>query len=318
MKNICRSLLAFILFLIISGQTLIGVASAYDYTREFVEYYGLSSITSAKSPLRSATDNTIDVYSNVNSNNNQPRVINGSADVHNATDLRASAGTAVYAILNGYITYISEPSNTSNNGYVTIRHVVNGASYYVRYFHIDPDTSIAVGDYVTQSTKIATIDIAKSWPSHLDYGQKDASSTGKSLKLYPFYRWVWAWDIGSYLEWFSGDAHLSNNLFYINCVNSDTTGSTPCSSVKINYKISSGTSWNSKYLTQNSTASTRWNIDFDTLGLPGQSIHYYLVGTRSDNTTYYWGYFPQYYKEPNGPTLSNTYASTISRLYIIQ
>jgi murein DD-endopeptidase MepM/ murein hydrolase activator NlpD len=199
-KKLCRSLTAFILSVFLIGQTLIGVANAYDYTRGFVEYYGLSSITSAKSPLRSATDNTVDVYSNVNSNNNQPRVINGNADVHNATDLRASEGTAVYPILDGYVTAKSEPSSTSNNGYVTIRHVVNGTNYYVRYFHIDPEDNLYVDKFVTQTTKIAKIDTAKSWPAHLDYGVKDASPTGKSVKLYPFYRHVTDWDRGADLE----------------------------------------------------------------------------------------------------------------------
>jgi hypothetical protein len=308
--------LSFLVFSLLFGQSNIASA-AYNYNQGFTEYYGLNGIVSAKSPFRTS-DKTVSLYSNVNSNNNQPRYINGKADLHNATDLRGGAGSDVYAIYAGYVSAKSEPSSTSNNGYITIEHVINGDSYMFRYYHVDPVNTLTVGQYVDANTKIADVDTSKSWPAHLDYGWKDWTPTGKSLKQYPFYRWVSEWDLGAYLDWFSGDVHSSGNMFYINCVSANTTGQTPCNSVKIYYKVGSGTTWQSKSLTPNSTGSNRFNIDFDTIASSGQTVKYYLVGTRSDNSTYYWAYFPQYYTFPGGPTLSDSYANTIARSYTVQ
>lgn len=250
----------------------------------------------------------------MNSNNNQPRTINNSSDLHNATDLRASAGTKIFPITGGYIVDYAPPSSTSNNGWVTMQYYINGGYYFVRYFHVVP-YNLPKNTWIGEDTIIGEIDIKKTWDPHLDIGEKSSIPTGHSIKLYKFYRHVSQWDYGAYLEWFSGDVHSGGNMFYVNCVTANTSGQTPCSSVAIHYKITSSGTWTSASMSPISSGANRWQYNFGSTGATsGQTVYYYLSGRRSD-TTYNWGYFPQYYKYPDGPALSTTYANAIARTY---
>ncbi|MHC1737490.1 MAG: peptidoglycan DD-metalloendopeptidase family protein [Ignavibacteriaceae bacterium] len=76
---------------------------------------------------------------------------------HNGTDIPASAGTPVYAVLPGVVAVAYDDGSTGYDSYVRITSNINGQSKNLTYYHTRP--SVSVGQNVTTGQQISTIAI---------------------------------------------------------------------------------------------------------------------------------------------------------------
>lgn len=78
---------------------------------------------------------------------------------HNATDISASAGTPVYAVLPGTVAVVFDDGNTGYDSYVRINSEVNGQTKMLTYYHTRPVAGLSVGQSIALGQQISTIAI---------------------------------------------------------------------------------------------------------------------------------------------------------------
>ncbi|HEY0828515.1 MAG TPA: M23 family metallopeptidase [Bacilli bacterium] len=275
-------------------------ASAYDFSQNFSEVYGLSSIVNAYSPAHDGSGN--DEFVAVNSKTNQPRTVGTSP--HGGTDISMPvAGRNVYAIYNGKV--VSKQTDVSGQlGNVIINLDINGDGtsdgYYFKFLHIVPRNTLTVGEIVSRGTVLGTIDSAKVFPSHLHFAR--TNSTGSlTYKLYNFYRstTIATWNNGESLDYLAGDSIVGSSV-YITGYTMDNGAWEDLSKIEVYYKIGAG-SWSSTPVLMTKISSyARWEYNFSAVASSGQTVNYYLAGIRADMSlsSDNWGLWPQYYTHP--------------------
>ncbi|QTH40870.1 M23 family metallopeptidase [Cohnella sp. LGH] len=146
-------------------------------------------------------------YPDVNSQWNQPRLVDGS-NPHQGVDLYATSGTRVNAICNGFVTY----QNDTTAYELALKCDVNGDglnndNLEIYYDHLDD-----VGFVGTSSTNLVTkgTQIAESGNeggkvgAHLHYGTRTSrSGTMVWTRTEPYYRWTSNWNYGRDLDFIS-------------------------------------------------------------------------------------------------------------------
>lgn len=326
-----KKFLLVVMFIVAVASFPFSVQAA-DYDQRFSEVYGTGSYLSsgnARSPIRDATG--ADVWARVNSKTNQPR--SSGTNPHQGTDLQAAQGTRIYPILPGKVVSVNHDVS-SQNGYVILNHDINNDGtydgYYVRYLHIDPNgnatTGVKVGDEFDIDESFGVVDSYKSYPPHLHFHRTNSSGT-ITYKLYGFYRWVSTWNLGSHLDFLSGDAITSDNKLYISAYacTDNSTNVYDVTKIELYYKKGASGTW-TKSTTEFSLefpSLHRWSIDLKaaTSASKGDTIYYYLVAYRANDPTFSGSYktafWPQYYEHPSAP-LSASYANTIARSYTIK
>lgn len=297
---------------------------ASGYTRAFIEYHGTSSVATARSPFRQEqpVNPSIDRFPKITSNNNQPRNVDSGTNPHNATDFDGRDGERVYPLFKAKV--ISVNTETSGQlGHVLLQFDIdnNGTfdDYYAKYLHVVPKPGISVGDVFTSNEYIATIDSRKQWGPHLDL--KDTNfHDNRSIKLYRYFRWISEWNMGSYLEYFSGDAMVGNTL-YITGVSSRIASYDALQHVELYYRVGSTGTFQkaSTNFSEVYPSINRYGIDLKeaTGAQTGEHVLYYLAGVRSDISGYDHGLFPQYYRQP-AKVVPNQHVGSFSRMFTIQ
>ena len=117
----------------------------------------------------------LDTYSRVNSKWNQPR--DEGSNPHKGVDLRASVGTPIYAVYDGWVEHI----NVTGNADIRFRVDVNGnqvkdsPDYYVRFYHCN--SRLAEG-YYSKGAQIGTSGNQGGVPAH----QASVHSNGQGMK----------------------------------------------------------------------------------------------------------------------------------------
>ena len=311
-KRISTVLIGFLIITLNLSSVFAG-----DYDRIFIQKWGTSSEAYAESPARTAGGSNH--YENVISKLNQPR--SGGTTPHIGTDLQMHAGTDVYPIFKGKVTAVKH-STYGQLAYVTLQSDTDGdGSYdneYIRYLHIDPKDTVAIGDIFDTDESFGKIDIdRRSLPGggynpHLHIERNN--QYGLHQCFYTFYRSVSAWLYGFDWDFPGGGDYFNssqNELFItgysITDIDANNNKRYWNSSFRIYYKINSG-NWNSTpvYASQYSSGTYRWKYDFD--DLPGVSsgdyVYYYIAGIRAtdplfpSSVTYRHGLWQMYYKHP--------------------
>lgn len=249
----------------------------------------------------------------------------------------------MYPILKGKVVNVNHDTSCQL-GYVTLDHDIDGnGTYdgnYVRYLHIDPTgnstTGVKNNDVFDVNDSFGTVDIdrrpgcANGFPAHLHFHRVDGASANNTTKLYNFYRWVNTWNLGSHLDFISGDAIVGNELYLTAyaCTDYGTVSSGSCyapSSVDLYYKIGSTGTW-TKSTTSFSvfnSSTYRYFISLKTASgaTTGQTIYYYVAAIRQNDPTWSGSYkhalFPQYYNQPALP-LPASNANAIARVFTVQ
>ncbi|NLH62206.1 MAG: T9SS type A sorting domain-containing protein [Ignavibacteriales bacterium] len=85
------------------------------------------------------------------------RSTSASGHYHNGTDIPASAGTPVYAVLPGVVAVAYDDGSTGYDSYVRVTSTINGVSKNLTYYHTRP--SVSVGQQVVIGQQISTIAI---------------------------------------------------------------------------------------------------------------------------------------------------------------
>lgn len=81
----------------------------------------------------------------------------GASTFHQGIDLAAKGGQPILAIAAGVVTATSD-GTSGRVGYVTIRHLVDGAEHLSRYLHVWKSTThVKVGDIVTAGQRISSV-----------------------------------------------------------------------------------------------------------------------------------------------------------------
>ncbi|MCQ4088353.1 M23 family metallopeptidase [Saccharibacillus sp. JS10] len=324
-------------------------ASAADYGARFLQQYGVkASIAPAMTPSRSDADGLLERYAPIESKTNQPRNVVSGTNPHNGSDMAMASGERVYAILPGKITEIK--SNTSAQlGSVIIDHDTDGDGnpdgVYVQYVHIDPAGSgsygIAVGDYVTETTVIGTVDRAKRYNPHLHIQQvsrgKSNSADIQTMPMYLFYRHtsLETWNAGSDLDYISADWQKGNVLYLTAYAATDNPQSNRYDrnrpvEIQLHYKIGATGKWkmsSTKFRLSNAN-TMRYQIDLKqaTGASKGQKVYVYAAAIRANDPTfpnkanYRHGLWPQFYKQPDRVLYagSSVRADAASRVFTIQ
>lgn len=316
-----------LVFSILLGSPLLIQKTYASYTQEFIEYHGTSSIMNARSPLRQeipSIDPDVDRYTKITSNNNQPRNVSSGTNPHNATDFSAPAYDRVYPLFKAKVVDFN-PDTSGQLGSVLLQFDIDDDgiwdNYYANYLHVIPISGIYKNQEFDVDEYVAIIDTEKFWGPHLDLKDTN-SSNNRSIKLFRFFRWITNWNLGAYLDYFSGDAIVGNNL-YITAVSSRIATYDALQHVELYYKINSTGTWtkSSSTYTEWHAPTHRYEIDLKagTGAVVGDTVYYYLAGVRSDITGYNHGLFPQYFKHPaRDLTGSPVYANTIARQHTIQ
>ena len=153
----------------------------------------------------------LDTYSRVNSKWNQPR--DEGSNPHKGVDLRASVGTPIYAVYDGWVEHI----NVTGNADIRFRVDVNGnqvkdsPDYYVRFYHCN--SRLAEG-YYSKGAQIGTSGNQGGVPAHLHYGitSETSVSSFKWARNEINYRWLSSstWDSGKQLDSYSQVRFPSN------------------------------------------------------------------------------------------------------------
>lgn len=327
----------------------VSTASAADYGARFVQQYGVrTSIAPALTPARSDADGVLERYAPIESKTNQPRSVVGGTNPHNGADLAMSAGERVYAILPGRVTEIK--SDTSAQlGSVIIDHDTDGDGTpdgdYVQYVHIDPAGSggsgLRVGDYVTETTVIGTVDRAKRYNPHLHIqhvsrGRSDDPSS-RTMPMYPFYRHasLATWNGGSDLDYVSADWQDGSLLYLTAYAGTDNPRTNRYdrnapAEIRLHYKVGSGGRWKMSPVrfSLHDARTFRYRIDLRqaTGARTGQQVHVYAVAVRATDPTfpgsaaYRHGLWPQFYKQPDRVLYASSQAraDAASRVFTIR
>lgn len=316
----------------------ISTASAADYGARFLQQYGVkTSIAPAMTPARSDADGLFERYSPVESKTNQPRNVVSGTNPHNGADLAMAAGERVYAILPGKITEI-KADTSAQLGSVIIDHDIDGDGTpdgtYVQYVHIDPagsgSSGIRVGDYVTETTVIGTIDRAGRYNPHLHIQQVSRGRSGagdsRTMPMYLLYRHTSpeTWNGGSDLDYISADWQDGNMLYLTAYAGSDNPRTNRYdrnapAEIQLHYKVGSSGKWKMSPIRFSlyDAKTFRYRIDLQqaTGARKGQKIHFYAAVIRANDPTfpnssaYRHGLWPQFYKQPD----RMLYASSAAR-----
>ncbi|MDO3410454.1 M23 family metallopeptidase [Saccharibacillus sp. CPCC 101409] len=305
----------------------VSAASAADYGAAFMQQYGVKAmIAPAMSPGRSDAGGLVERYAPVASKTNQPRNVVGGTNPHNGSDIAMNSGERVYAILPGKVTEVKHDTS-AQLGSVIVDQDTDGDGtpdgVYVKYLHIDPagtgSSGIRVGDYVTETTVIGTIDRAKNYDPHLHIMQTSRSRSGaagaQTMPMNLFYRYTSpeTWNAGSDLDYVSAD-WTDGNLLYLTAYASTDNPETNTydrdrpAEIQLHYKIGSGGKWKMspvRFSLYNAD-TLRYRIDLRqaTGAAKGQTVYVYAAVMRADDPTfpnsasYRHGLWPQFYKHP--------------------
>ncbi len=324
-------------------------ASAADYGARFLQQYGVkASIAPAMTPARSDADGLHERYSPVESKTNQPRNVVSGTNPHNGADLAMASGDRVYAVLPGKVTEVKHDTSVQL-GSVIVDHDTDGDGtpdgVYIQYVHIDPAGSsasgIRVGDYVTETTVIGTIDRAKRYNPHLHIQQVSRGKSGaadiQTLPMYLFYRHtsLETWNAGSDLDYVSADWQDGNMLYLTAYAGTDNPQTNQYdrnrpAEIQLHYKIGSSGKWKmskTKFSLYNAN-TLRYRIDLKkaTGAAKGQKVYVYAAAIRANDPTfpnsaaYRHGLWPQFYKQPDRVlyAASSARADAASRVFAIE
>jgi len=105
--------------------------------------------------------------------------VQGGSTYHYGVDLAASTGTPIYSIAAGVVT-ATVSGTSSREGYISVRHVIDGAQYTSVYMHIwSATTQVAVGQNVEAGQRISEVGSSGvSSGSHLHLELWKASASG--------------------------------------------------------------------------------------------------------------------------------------------
>ncbi|WP_172254389.1 M23 family metallopeptidase [Saccharibacillus deserti] len=327
----------------------VSTVSAADYGARFLQQYGVKvSTASAMTPARSDANGLMESYAPVESKTNQPRHVVSGTNPHNGADLAMASGERVYAVLPGKVTEIKSDLS-AQLGSVIVDHDTDGDGIpdgvYIQYVHIDPagagSTGLRVGDYVTETTVIGTVDRAKRYNPHLHIQQvsqsRSGASSSRTLPLYTLYRHTSSetWNAGSDLDYLSADWQ-SGNLLYLTAYAATDNPRTQRydrnapAEIQLHYKIGPGGKWKmspvrfSLYEAQ----TMRYRIDLRqaTGARKGQDVYVYAAAIRASDPTfppsaaYRHGLWPQFYKQPDRVlyAVSSARADQVARRFTIR
>ncbi|NGZ77014.1 M23 family metallopeptidase [Saccharibacillus alkalitolerans] len=324
-------------------------ASSADYGARFLQQYGVkASIAPAMTPARSDAEGLFERYSPVESKTNQPRNVVSGTNPHNGADLAMASGERVYAILPGKVTEVK--SDTSSQlGSVIVDHDTDGDGapngVYVQYVHIDPAGSggfgIRVGDYVTETTVIGTVDRAKRYNPHLHIQQVSRGRSGakdaQTMPMYLFYRHasLETWNAGSDLDYVSADWQDGNMLYLTAYAGTDNPRTNRYdrnrpAEIQLHYKIGSSGQWKMSpvrfSLYDANTLRYRIDLQKATGARKGQKVYAYAAAIRAvdptfpNSASYRHGLWPQFYKQPDRVLYasSSAKADAASRVFTIR
>lgn len=327
----------------------VSTASAADYGARFLQQYGVkASIAPALTPARSDADGLFERYSPVESKTNQPRDVVSGTNPHNGADLAMASGDRVYAILPGKVTEVKHDTS-SQLGSVILDQDTDGDGtpdgVYVQYVHIDPagsgSSGIRVGDYVTETTVIGTIDRAKRYNPHLHIQQVSRGRSGaegaQTMPMYLFYRHasLETWNGGADLDYLSADWQDGNMLYLTAYAGTDNPRTNRYdrnrpAEIQLHYKIGSGGKWkmSATRFSLYDADTLRYRIDLQkaTGAAKGQKVYVYAAAIRatdptfSDSASYRHGLWPQFYKQPDRVlyAASAARANAASRVFTIR
>ncbi|GGO08103.1 M23 family metallopeptidase [Saccharibacillus kuerlensis] len=306
----------------------VSTASASDYGARFLQQYGVkASIAPAMTPARSDADGLFEHYSLVESKTNQPRNVVSGTNPHNGSDLAMAAGERVYAILPGRVTEVKHHTS-AQLGSMIINHDTNGDGVpdgmYIQYVHIDPagsgSSGIRVGDYVTETTVIGTIDRAKRYNPHLHIQQvsrgRSSAADSQTMPMYLLYRHtsLETWNGGSDLDYVSADWRDGNMLYVTAYSGTDNPQTNRYernrpAEIQLHYKVGEKGKWKLSPVRFElyDARSLRYRIDLKKASgaKKGQKIYVYAASIRANDPTfpnsasYRHGLWPQFYKQPD-------------------
>jgi len=293
---------------------------AENYGQSFVETIGPGyTSTAGRSPNRDGSNN--DLWPNIGSKSNQPRNVVIGTNPHQGTDLSMSAGTAVYPVYAGTVTYIDRDVSDQKGNVRIQSYDTSLGTFYMEYMHIVPSAAISVGSTVTVNTNIGLVDSQKVYSPHLHFGRVNSNST-LQYKMTWLFRWVSNWKYGCDLEFIANDQiDFANNIFYATAYSLGTSHTrTALTSLNFYFKIGSSGTWSptpiSMTLSDPANFQYSINLRYATGAAPGQIVYYYIAGIRNFSYAYKHGLYPQFYTQPGLP-LSSSYANAIARSYAI-
>lgn len=279
----------FIFFL--SFFLLVVSVATVDASQKFSQ----ESLTSAtfKSPNRSSSNVSTDVWPHINSAWNQPRSV--GTNPHNGTDLNMSVGTNVYSAFSGNV-------SAKGTDWIQIRHV-NG--YYMVYKHINPSSSLVVGSAVGTNTVIGTIQNISG--AHLHFGLNTNTSTN-------YNNLIWASNSRPYSHVSSGNWYNGRGLDFVKShsvsggtitvyayASDDANANIIPTKVSLYHRKSGTTAWSSSVnMTRSQIGNEyRYQSNFAALGYRNNDrVDFLIVAYRSGMSNNNWAFYPAYYAAP--------------------
>jgi hypothetical protein len=315
-KNIVVGVFLFMLLFV-----NISVLAIHDYDHKFDEYYGNASITDAISAIRGSSSGIINNVG-VISKNNQPR--KDGTNPHMGTDFYSPANTDVYPMLSGTV-YFIDNTNTYQQQHVVIKSTINNVDYYFRYMHMEPESSLYVGQQVTPYNKIGKVQVQvqvldennevvfEGYVPHLhiqcmdcyEWDSYSGENIGNTLKLYPFFVNNSAYNYGNDMDVITGVIIIGNSCYFNAYMRSDNWENADgkdfiCQNIQMYYRVNAQ-NWSATQVynltSSNLIDSTTflYEIDFGEInGLNiecGDCVDFYILANRNpsngDDNTYF-------------------------------
>lgn len=305
---------AVILILILLSQIL-SVSSVTDqYARSFIQNESGSMSVQALSPYKNKEG--IEYWPLCTSKNNQPRNVSGT-NPHQGTDLTINVGELIYPIYDGEIVYMNTDIS-SQTGYILVRSDTGIGEYvYIEYMHIVPMDGLSVGQYVYTSIPIATIDDYLRYDSHLHIGRVN-ETRDMHFQIYDLFADCVNWKNGSDLDVFSYPVYNeeTSEFSIYAYVSSDTEnhsyyggyGRFRLKYITLFYSVNGGTWQHTDISDCDASYKYTINIQEKTKAVKGDTVRYYITGTRDNESSYDTSfkdasyavaYYPAYYSHPD-------------------
>ncbi|MFA7672647.1 MAG: hypothetical protein WCY62_02170 [Clostridia bacterium] len=316
-----------VLLILVLLSQILSVSSASDqYARSFIQNVSDNMSIQALSPYKNKDG--LEYWPLCTSKNNQPRNVSGT-NPHQGTDLTINVGELIYPIYDGEIVYM-DTDISSQTGYILVRSDIGIGEYaYIEYMHIVPISGLSVGQYVYTSIPIATIDDYLRYDSHLHIGRVN-ETRDIHFQIYDLFADCVNWTNGSDLDVFSYPSYNEETAeFSIYAyISSDTEnpefyggyGRFRLKYITLFYSVN-GNAWQHTDIADcDPNYKYTFNIQEKTNAVKGDTIEYYITGTRDNESSYDTSfndasytvaYYPAYYSHPDA-VLSGEKADAIA------
>lgn len=230
---------------------------------------------------------------------NQPRSI--GTNPHRGVDLRASLGTRVDAVCNGFVTYQSGTDlkfvcDVNGDG-------INNDSLEIFYDHLSAVGFVTTNAYVYEGTKIALSgDENDTVSPHLHFGTR-TSRLGTTVwtRNEPYYRWTSNWNYGRDLDFISLVGWTSNTASIVAYEMAlGIKSSLNSNSATLYHRLDGNSVWNSVQMTK---SGDNYTYNLSNIYSNGQVINWMVKVDNPHTTSSYKSAFmiPKYKQPDSNP-----------------